>query len=323
MVELRGEGQTLTSELAYVRAMARELEAKMDPDKVAAMELCRALASSVDRSIRLAMSCFPPDSQHAGSPRGGDGGGAGNAGRDDATFKKRKGMAKVRRQVRVTSVQDMARLDDGLSWRKYGQKDILGAKYPRSASTSASHPSDDVTHLPLKSMAAAAVVVTFALSVCRAYFRCTHRHTQGCNATKQVQRTDGDPLLFDVVYIGEHTCGQASAAAAAQTAPPLAGAESVQQHAGQEQQRQSSLLAVETEEIIHQGVEPMAPFLFTTTPADVVDSYFPFISPANSDCQFSSDFSAGSVGVDMDHEAPFDDFFFNHPEFFQSEIQNL
>ncbi|KAF0927022.1 hypothetical protein E2562_029246 [Oryza meyeriana var. granulata] len=287
MVELRGEGQTLTSELAYVRAMARELEAKMDPDKVAAMELCRALASSVDRSIRLAMSCFPPDSQHAGSPRGGDGGGAGNAGRDDATFKKRKGMAKVRRQVRVTSVQDMARLDDGLSWRKYGQKDILGAKYPR------------------------------------AYFRCTHRHTQGCNATKQVQRTDGDPLLFDVVYIGEHTCGQASAAAAAQTAPPLAGAESVQQHAGQEQQRQSSLLAVETEEIIHQGVEPMAPFLFTTTPADVVDSYFPFISPANSDCQFSSDFSAGSVGVDMDHEAPFDDFFFNHPEFFQSEIQNL
>ena len=22
-------------------------------------------------------------------------------------------------------------LDDGFSWRKYGQKDILGAKYPR------------------------------------------------------------------------------------------------------------------------------------------------------------------------------------------------
>uniref|UniRef100_J3M9X8 WRKY domain-containing protein n=1 Tax=Oryza brachyantha TaxID=4533 RepID=J3M9X8_ORYBR len=245
MVELRGERQTLTSELAQVRAMARELEAKMDPDKAAARELCRALSSSVDR----------------------------------------KGMAKVRRQVRVTSVQDMVSLDDGLSWRKYGQKDILGAKYPR------------------------------------AYFRCTHRHTQGCNATKQVQRTDGDPLLFDVVYLGEHICGQA--AAAAQRAPPLAGAEPVPmqpQHAGQEQ---SSPPAVETEGITHQVVEdPMAPFLFTST-QDVVDGYFSFISPANSDCQFSSDFSAGSAGVDMDHEARFDDLFLITSEFFQPEIQNL
>uniref|UniRef100_A0A0E0L5Y9 WRKY domain-containing protein n=1 Tax=Oryza punctata TaxID=4537 RepID=A0A0E0L5Y9_ORYPU len=309
MVELcggEGEGQImLASELAQLRAMARELEAKMDPDKVAARELCRALASSVDRSIRLAVSCFPPPehSHHA----------AGNAGRD-AAFKKRqvmipghggfrvrrspeqcsdmcsvrcrKGMAKVRRQVRVTSVQDTASLDDGLSWRKYGQKDILGAKYPR------------------------------------AYFRCTHRHTQGCNATKQVQRADGDPLLFDVVYLGDHTCGQA-AAAASQSAPP----QLLPEHASQEQQSQSSLLAAGTEGIHQQVVEPMAaeaPFLFTSTTATGVDdSYFSFISPANSDCQFSSDFSAGSVGVDMDHEARFEDLFLNTPEFFQSEIQNL
>lgn len=49
----------------------------------------------------------------------------------------------------------------------------------------------------------------------RAYFRCTHRHTQGCQASKQVQRADGDPLLFDVVYNGTHTCAQAQQAAAA------------------------------------------------------------------------------------------------------------
>ncbi|GJN34372.1 hypothetical protein PR202_gb23026 [Eleusine coracana subsp. coracana] len=41
----------------------------------------------------------------------------------------------------------------------------------------------------------------------RAYYRCTHRHSRGCLATKQVQRTDGDPRLFDVVYVGEHSCG--------------------------------------------------------------------------------------------------------------------
>jgi hypothetical protein len=43
-----------------------------------------------------------------------------------------------------------------------------------------------------------------------------------------VQRTDGDPLLFDVVYHGNHTCSQAQAAAAHlcnQATPPTASAE--------------------------------------------------------------------------------------------------
>ncbi|CAN6482749.1 unnamed protein product [Victoria cruziana] len=63
-------------------------------------------------------------------------------------------------------------LDDGYSWRKYGQKDILGAKYPRG------------------------------------YYRCTHRHAQGCQATKQVQRSDHNPSVFDITYCGKHTCNQ-------------------------------------------------------------------------------------------------------------------
>lgn len=49
---------------------------------------------------------------------------------------RRKGTPCVRRQLRAASLQDAAALDDGLSWRKYGQKDILGAKYPRSALSS-------------------------------------------------------------------------------------------------------------------------------------------------------------------------------------------
>ncbi|XP_054789251.1 probable WRKY transcription factor 30 [Prosopis cineraria] len=67
-------------------------------------------------------------------------------------------------------------LDDGFSWRKYGQKDILGAKFPRG------------------------------------YYRCTHRHAQGCLATKQVQRSDQDPATMEVNYRGTHTCKLASAA---------------------------------------------------------------------------------------------------------------
>ncbi|OVA20420.1 DNA-binding WRKY [Macleaya cordata] len=64
--------------------------------------------------------------------------------------------------------------DDGYDWRKYGQKDILGAKYPRS------------------------------------YYRCSNRHVQGCVAIKQVQRTDEDPSMFSITYQGTHTCIQVS-----------------------------------------------------------------------------------------------------------------
>uniref|UniRef100_A0A0D3HQ03 WRKY domain-containing protein n=1 Tax=Oryza barthii TaxID=65489 RepID=A0A0D3HQ03_9ORYZ len=84
--------------------------------------------------------------------------------------KKVEKTKRKRVQVRVSSVEDVSQEYDGYSWRKYGQKDILGAKYPRG------------------------------------YYMCSHRNTQGCKATKQVHRTDGDPLLFDVVYLGVHTC---------------------------------------------------------------------------------------------------------------------
>ncbi|KAI3993679.1 hypothetical protein MKX01_002692 [Papaver californicum] len=61
---------------------------------------------------------------------------------------------------------------DGRAWRKYGQKEILNSSFPRS------------------------------------YFRCTHKTDQGCQATKQVQRTteEEDPAMYRVTYIGQHTC---------------------------------------------------------------------------------------------------------------------
>ncbi|TYK03137.1 putative WRKY transcription factor 53 [Cucumis melo var. makuwa] len=65
-------------------------------------------------------------------------------------------------------------LDDGFAWRKYGQKGILGAKHPRG------------------------------------YYRCTHRNLQGCQATKQVQRSDDDPTIFEITYRGKHSCSQVS-----------------------------------------------------------------------------------------------------------------
>ncbi|OMO75947.1 DNA-binding WRKY [Corchorus capsularis] len=85
--------------------------------------------------------------------------------------KKRKTLPRWTQLVRVTPGTALeGPLDDGFSWRKYGQKDILGAKYPRG------------------------------------YYRCTHRNVQGCLATKQVQRSDEDPTIFEITYRGRHTC---------------------------------------------------------------------------------------------------------------------
>ncbi|GMY30508.1 probable WRKY transcription factor 53 [Fagus crenata] len=89
--------------------------------------------------------------------------------------KKRKILPRWTDQVRVNSGNGLeGPHDDGYSWRKYGQKDILGAKYPRS------------------------------------YYRCTFRITQNCWATKQVQRSDDDPNLFEITYRGKHTCSHAT-----------------------------------------------------------------------------------------------------------------
>ncbi|XAR55125.1 hypothetical protein NMG60_11030529 [Bertholletia excelsa] len=85
--------------------------------------------------------------------------------------KKRKTLPTWTEQVRVCSENGLeGPADDGHRWRKYGQKDILGTKYPRS------------------------------------YYRCTYRNGQNCWATKQVQRSDEDPTVFEVIYRGEHTC---------------------------------------------------------------------------------------------------------------------
>ncbi|KAI9110101.1 hypothetical protein K1719_019142 [Acacia pycnantha] len=106
------------------------------------------------------------NAHHHGSPRFEE-----DSPRD--VYKKRKIMPRWTEQVKVCSRTGIeGSLDDGYSWRKYGQKDILGAKFPRG------------------------------------YYRCTHRFLQGCQATKQVQKSDEDPTIFEVTYRGRHTCNK-------------------------------------------------------------------------------------------------------------------
>uniref|UniRef100_K3YER8 WRKY domain-containing protein n=1 Tax=Setaria italica TaxID=4555 RepID=K3YER8_SETIT len=63
---------------------------------------------------------------------------------------------------------------DGHLWRKYGQKVIKDAPYPRL------------------------------------YFRCSYREDRHCQASKLVQQvTHDDPPVFEVTYMYEHTCNAA------------------------------------------------------------------------------------------------------------------
>ncbi|PHT78258.1 WRKY transcription factor 55 [Capsicum annuum] len=74
-----------------------------------------------------------------------------------------------RRTVRVAAPR-MGNLElppeDGYTWRKYGQKEILGSRFPR----------------------------------------CTHQKLYHCPAKKQVQRLDNDPYVFEVTYRSQHIC---------------------------------------------------------------------------------------------------------------------
>uniref|UniRef100_A0A0E0LK87 WRKY domain-containing protein n=1 Tax=Oryza punctata TaxID=4537 RepID=A0A0E0LK87_ORYPU len=66
---------------------------------------------------------------------------------------------------------------DAYPWRKYGQKGILGTRFPRN------------------------------------YYRCAQR--SGCSARKQVQQSDDDPSQLEVTYVGAHTCGDRTSSPAA------------------------------------------------------------------------------------------------------------
>ncbi|AES66551.1 putative transcription factor WRKY family [Medicago truncatula] len=61
-------------------------------------------------------------------------------------------------------------IDDGHTWRKYGQKMLTNAKYFRN------------------------------------YYRCAHMYDQHCEAIKHVQRIQENPPLYRTTYYDHHTC---------------------------------------------------------------------------------------------------------------------
>ncbi|XP_060203210.1 WRKY DNA-binding transcription factor 70-like [Lycium barbarum] len=90
--------------------------------------------------------------------------------KNTSTLKDRRGCYK-RRKTSESNIKESSDLvDDGHAWRKYGQKQILHATYPRH------------------------------------YFRCTHKYDKKCQASKQVQKIQDNPPLYRTTYYGHHTC---------------------------------------------------------------------------------------------------------------------
>uniref|UniRef100_A0ACD5Y638 Uncharacterized protein n=1 Tax=Avena sativa TaxID=4498 RepID=A0ACD5Y638_AVESA len=231
VVDGNGGGSRLVmTELSHIKELVNQLDVHLG----GCPELCKHLAAQIfavtERSIGMIRS-----GNIDGLKRS-----AGSAGLDSPPFSatpsplsgvsdmplkanKRKRMVKGKCQVRVSSAGGGA-VDDGFSWRKYGQKEILGSPNPRG------------------------------------YYRCTYQKTQGCAATKQVQRVDEDPTLFDVTYHGTHTCVHhntvATAAANVQSATPNPDAHSLLQSL-------SSGLTVNTEGLTS-GPQQSTPFSFSS-----------------------------------------------------------
>ncbi|GJM99043.1 hypothetical protein PR202_ga16105 [Eleusine coracana subsp. coracana] len=170
--DANGGSRLVVTELSHIKELVMQLEEHLGGSH----DLCKLLASQIFSTIERSIGIITSSNFDSGPKRS-----AAVAGLADGlkTTKKRKMTEKMKNQVKVSSAGGgETPVDDGHSWRKYGQKEILGAKYPRG------------------------------------YYRCTYRHSQGCAAMKQVQRTEEDPTIFNVFYLGTHTCVPKTEAAA-------------------------------------------------------------------------------------------------------------
>ncbi|KAL3826200.1 hypothetical protein ACJIZ3_022229 [Penstemon smallii] len=114
------------------------------------------------------VSQLPPPPMNSPGPKSEH---SGESSKTPPGSKDRRGCYKRRRTSETWTKETPSLFEDGHAWRKYGQKVILRAKHPRN------------------------------------YFRCTHKYDENCQATKQVQKIQDEPVpLFRTTYHGHHTC---------------------------------------------------------------------------------------------------------------------
>uniref|UniRef100_A0ACD5WQP0 Uncharacterized protein n=1 Tax=Avena sativa TaxID=4498 RepID=A0ACD5WQP0_AVESA len=173
----RSPPAVLYEDLVEVREQAARLQSMLQVSPSVAAVDAREVVSGMMARLSSAMSVLDTAGAAAASPAS-SGTGRGPSGR-----RKRPGAAAAasgphrrssssRRRTKSPFIKMVtaAKLDDGKSWRKYGQKNIHDSINPRS------------------------------------YYRCTYKTDQGCMATRQVQKSHSDPSELEISYYGQHTC---------------------------------------------------------------------------------------------------------------------
>ncbi|KAI3832035.1 hypothetical protein MKX03_006409 [Papaver bracteatum] len=178
----------IIKEIIQARELLKELQSQLNPSSILGHDLITKILCSVETSlsmieqVKMENESTPNSSKvhiSTGSPLSDS-----NSISSQAELSSNlhiclityiRAVVRWTEQVRASSETGLeGPLHDGYNWKKYGQKDIRGAKYPRG------------------------------------YFKCHHRRTQGCLAMKQVQRSELDSSNFNVTYIGKHNCNETS-----------------------------------------------------------------------------------------------------------------
>ncbi|GMI72464.1 WRKY DNA-binding protein 70, ARABIDOPSIS THALIANA WRKY DNA-BINDING PROTEIN 70 [Hibiscus trionum] len=172
---LSSNKRRVIQELVEGKKCAAELQIIVDQEHSqqgsSAEELVQKILTSFDQTISMLtfdheVSQNQDDCRSQESSEGSKG--------PAAVSKERRGCYKRKRGAETWTVLS-DNMEDCHAWRKYGQKNILNSKHPRS------------------------------------YFRCKHKCNQGCRAVKQVQRIeDDDSQMYHITYIGTHTCRDSS-----------------------------------------------------------------------------------------------------------------
>ncbi|KAI3832029.1 hypothetical protein MKX03_006403 [Papaver bracteatum] len=169
----------LIKEIIQAKELVMELQTHLNPSSFSGNALVAKILSIFENSLSaLNQIKMENETTTPNSSMGHSGGSLfSNCGSEffQDGSRKRRGIVRWTQQVRGCEQAGLeGPLDDGYGWRKYGQKEILGAKYPR------------------------------------AYYKCSYRTTQNCLAMKQVQRSDLNSSMFNVTYIGNHSCTEIS-----------------------------------------------------------------------------------------------------------------
>ncbi|TVU19863.1 EcWRKY-49, partial [Eragrostis curvula] len=170
-------------ELRRVTQLAAKLRQQLDfIPELDRYEAAAANVSEISEAMKSSLSILQSVSEHSSSQaravavaspaaRSSDGGAVARYGAVSRARKVRHRRGRLGEELPIREILTEAPENDRFHWRKYGEKKILNAEYPRL------------------------------------YYKCGYSDDHRCPAKKYVQQhNNGDPPLFMVTLIYEHTC---------------------------------------------------------------------------------------------------------------------